>query len=118
MGSSCWALVPALASESNTKVMRATMIALSRFCDGDRTAGGGCFPWKPHVRRCSPTPAGPFRVRTVSPRTSVMTIFVCARRSVLPVVRRYTISAPYAGLGARNHCWPAEKVPRVGSPYS
>src|SRR5439155_765414 len=26
--------------------------------------------------------------------------------------------APYAGLGARNHCWPAEKLPRVGSPYS
>src|SRR5438445_7320469 len=22
------------------------------------------------------------------------------------------------GLGARNHCWPAEKVPRVGSPRS
>ena len=70
------------------------------------------------MTRCTPTLAGPFTVRTVSPRTSVITIFVCARRSVLPEVRRYTISAPYGGLGARNHWWPAEKLPRVGSPYS
>src|SRR6202165_727375 len=101
IGSSICALPPALASESNTKLIRATSHTLSRFWDGDSVIGGGCFPWKFQTTRCRPAPAGPCRVRIVSPETSVITMRVRARRSPLPDVRRYAISAPYGGLGAR-----------------
>jgi len=103
--------------------MRFARTMLSRFSEIDNTRAGA-LPRKSHVTRCRPAVAGPFSVLTVSPRASVMTIFACSRgarpprplvvvdpfaslafpacaaaAAALPVMR-YTISAPYCGLGA------------------